>query len=124
MGGLICQQIHQTCQSADLLGGQIHQNCWGVNLPADLLTVRKSASRNGGGKFVSRNGWKSASIFTKSASQQICWGVNLLADFLTVRKPASRNGGLICQQIPQICQSANLHGGICQAEMLGYFCHL
>ena len=70
MGG-ICQQIHQICQL--------------INLTPDLVTVRKSVSRN--------------------------WGVNLPADLVTVRKFASRNWGGICQQIPQICQLVNLPGG-------------
>ena len=47
---------------------------FGGNLPADLLTVRKCASRNWGEKSARRY-----------------YGANLLADLLTVKKSASRN---------------------------------
>ena len=53
----------------------------GGNILPDLVTVRKSASRN--------------------------WGVNLSADLLTQKICLQKLGG-ICWQIHQICQSVNL----------------
>ena len=77
---------HQICQSANVLTEMRGKSAMRVNLPADLVTV------------------------TKSASQQIClqkWGGG---------KCAGRFNDChqICQKINdchQICQSANLPGG-------------
>ena len=78
----IYQQIHQICQSGNCLGGICLQKY--PNLP-----VSKSAGGNLPAEIP-----KSASRFTKSASQEICLG-----------ESASRYN--------LICQSVNLLWGLC-----------
>ena len=125
-----CQQIcqsfcdcRQICQSVNLPGAE-------VNLPADLVTVTKSASQQ-----ICQQKWgeESASRFSNSPNLPVMksaarnGGVNMLADLETVTKSASRNGGNLPANLVtvtksvgggksassfcdchQICQSTNL----------------
>ena len=84
------------------------QICWGVNLPADLLTITKSARGISASRFtechqisqsVNLLGAKSASRFGNC--HQICQSVNLPVEL--GGKSASRFSDCY-----QICQSANL----------------
>ena len=92
-------------------------------MPADLLTVSKSASRNRGGKSVSR--FRDCEQICQSANLLAEKGGNLPADLLTVSKSASRNSGgksvSRFRDCEQICQSANLlaeKGGNLPADLV------
>ena len=57
----------------------------GINLPADLVTVRKSASRNRGLNLL-------ADLVTgRKVTSRNLLGANLPTDLVTVRKSATRN---------------------------------
>ena len=98
--------MRKSCSKLAEIPGYFCWQKWGVNLPADLVTVGKSASRNGG-YFCQQISWltdlvpvtKSAGRFTPlHFCQQIYPPPFLLADLLTVTKYASRSPHF-CQQI-------------------------